>query len=126
MLDADAVPREHARRLDTNVIHAEYLCPPFKTTLLDRLRLLPPAGPNDAVRLAEARDDRLQRQLPSLVRGHGRRHLDAAGIFDERAVHFAEMEVGRGGGQLLYDQGPDVGGARRAAIDGDEIVSLFL
>ena len=89
------------------------------------MRLLSPARPNDAVGRAEARDDRLQRQLPSLVRGHGRRHLDAAGIFDERAVHFAEMDVGHGS-ELVNQQGPDVGCTGRAAIDRDEVVLLFL
>jgi hypothetical protein len=68
------------------------------------MRLLSPARSNDAVGLAKTRDDRLKRQLASLVRGHGRRHLHAAGIFDERAVHFAEMGVGHGG-ELSNQQG---------------------
>ena len=54
-----------------------------------------------------------------------RRHLDAAGLPDERAVHLVEMEL-RHRPDVLHQLSADVGGVRRSALDGNEIMLFFL
>ena len=60
------------------------------------LRVEPPGGAHDALPIGEAPDDRLERQLPPFVRGHGRGHVDPAGLAKESAVQLAEIEFRHG------------------------------